>query len=1013
MASPTSLEELFDRFRQTGDPEALSEVYDRTAPRLLRNAMHVTSSAAQAEDLLQATFLATIEKRDTYDPARPLFPWLVGILSNQAKLARWRDGRAADPERLEPPRAVDPVAEAQQTEFDLAVDDAIAELPDIYQPVLVLHLRHGLQPTEIAHALRRPPGTVRAQLSRGLDRLRGALPASLAGSMAVLAAPTRGLAAIRANVLSHAAPGAATATIGTGLLGILAMKKLLLGAAAVTAGSLLWWTSTATAEDAPPLEAELPAPPPMMSIPVQKLEQPSEPRASERQVLALAPEQLQALANQSPPAAATETGANGTVVWQETGKPAAGVMVWCQDAGGHTAGRMSTRSAEDGAFAFPQLGAGSYTLGTDRGDQLASVVIADEPATDIRLVIPRGCQLTGTVVDEEGTPVANASVWLSERFVLEAGSIVATSDARGRFDISSVGTQRYVGARAEGYAPSTVHYLEAQPGESVPFELTLTRGDARLRGRAFDAAGEPVAGAAVRVSPPGKPPYVTTTDNRTARAWAPAITRSDAAGEFYLDGLSPGPLSVQVRAEGHGVFRAEIGLTAGATGDIVANLPAPSVVHGRVTTADGRPVALAMVRSGAAWDDFAMVRTATQASGEFELRDVTPGRTRMSVVVGTNTVAEQELEVAPGQRLRWDPALLLPGSIAGRVVDAAHRPLVGWNVSARSGDAHFRSVTDERGHFAMEDLAVESYELRVAYPAAARNQAYPSDVAAVIRENVQPGGVELLIEVPLDSLPTCGVRGFVLDPDGQPAGQARISVGNMEARGVVVVKVDATTGEFAVGGLVPGPYWITAKAPDHPWIRIGRKELAPGDDLNLGELVLQRGHVIEGTLQADPGVDLTAVSVEILNERNETTGVVERKGTALRTSELGAGSYRFLVRGDGIAVTQVAFEAGSALALSVEVPVRRGARRRIEATLGSGLARPEWVWLTLMQGPEMLGGRGLAEQPDGSFATDLWLAPGSYRVWVGTPQGISVPAELEVMPGAAEASPIRVVLAKD
>ena len=37
--------------------------------------------------------------------------------------------------------------------------------------------------------------------------------------------------------------------------------------------------------------------------------------------------------------------------------------------------------------------------------------------------------------------------------------------------------------------------------------------------------------------------------------------------------------------------------------------------------------------------------------------------------------------------------------------------------------------------------ALGSYDVRVAYPTAARNQAYPSDVAAVIRENVQPRAI--------------------------------------------------------------------------------------------------------------------------------------------------------------------------------------------------------------------------------------------------------------------------------
>src|SRR5688572_6629259 len=51
------LNRLFLRWRERGDAEALGEVFDRTAPELLRVALHVVRDPAEADDLLQATFL--------------------------------------------------------------------------------------------------------------------------------------------------------------------------------------------------------------------------------------------------------------------------------------------------------------------------------------------------------------------------------------------------------------------------------------------------------------------------------------------------------------------------------------------------------------------------------------------------------------------------------------------------------------------------------------------------------------------------------------------------------------------------------------------------------------------------------------------------------------------------------------------------------------------------------------------------------------------------------------------
>ena len=87
---------LFAEFRRSGDPRALGEVYDLLAPELLRVALHTAREPAEAEDVLQATFLAAIEQAERFDPARRVLPWLVGILANEARKARERGARRPD-----------------------------------------------------------------------------------------------------------------------------------------------------------------------------------------------------------------------------------------------------------------------------------------------------------------------------------------------------------------------------------------------------------------------------------------------------------------------------------------------------------------------------------------------------------------------------------------------------------------------------------------------------------------------------------------------------------------------------------------------------------------------------------------------------------------------------------------------------------------------------------------------------------------------------------------------------
>ena len=95
-----SLESQFARFARRADAGALSSVFDRTAPTLLRLAIHLCGDATEAEDLVQATFVVAIEQAQTYDPGRPLLPWLTGILAKKARLAARASARTPDPSRL-------------------------------------------------------------------------------------------------------------------------------------------------------------------------------------------------------------------------------------------------------------------------------------------------------------------------------------------------------------------------------------------------------------------------------------------------------------------------------------------------------------------------------------------------------------------------------------------------------------------------------------------------------------------------------------------------------------------------------------------------------------------------------------------------------------------------------------------------------------------------------------------------------------------------------------------------
>src|SRR5690606_10004442 len=130
----------------------------------------------------------------SYDAARPVLPWLLKILANQARYER-RQQRRTYPTAVALESA-SPDAIAEQAEFQRHLRESLRGLPEPYREVLLLQLEHGLTTTEISECLARKPGTVRTQLARGMEMLRRSLPVGIATSTALMLSSSRGMAAV-------------------------------------------------------------------------------------------------------------------------------------------------------------------------------------------------------------------------------------------------------------------------------------------------------------------------------------------------------------------------------------------------------------------------------------------------------------------------------------------------------------------------------------------------------------------------------------------------------------------------------------------------------------------------------------------------------------------------------------------------------------------------------------------------------------------------------------------------
>ncbi len=404
-------------------------------------------------------------------------------------------------------------------------------------------------------------------------------------------------------------------------------------------------------------------------------------------------------------------------VENERGRPVEGVMIEVslkEAASGRSSGMFShrvrsrrerVRSGDDGSFTLAQLSPGRVELSARGAGYIASepvelVAVAGEELDGVLLRVRRGVELSGTVTDSRGRPVAGAAAWISREdknaYTFDIAHVArGLSDAEGHYRIEGL----------DPYADGLVLRLSHDDHPTLERPLSLEVGSNRLdlvlesgatvAGFVFGQEGEPVSGAAVGLE---NEPGSSSSERHT--------TLSTEDGSFEIAGVAEGTYRLIAGKEGYARSIAaepvEIATDLDSRGNVLYLSPG-GTLRGRILGVE--PDAMAQIEvfaSSTGGGPILPVRGFVDPNGEYRIAHVGFAE---GTVGGSNRVSGQsvgesfDLDTAGGET--WiDLEFPKGGSVLEGVVLFDGEPWQGAYVMAHSGtDSVGSASTDGSGRF--------------------------------------------------------------------------------------------------------------------------------------------------------------------------------------------------------------------------------------------------------------------------------------------------------------------------
>jgi RNA polymerase sigma-70 factor (ECF subfamily) len=164
-----------------GDRPAFEELYNATRSKLFAVSLRIVRERQLAEEVLQDSFVSIWNHAADYAQARSApTTWMTAIVRNRSlDVLRRGAHEVSDVDEAMAAKMIDESASPSQHLEDAtdthAVRQCLEELEAEQRQSIALAFYHGLSHSELAAHMRKPLGTVKTHIRRGLMRLRDCL----------------------------------------------------------------------------------------------------------------------------------------------------------------------------------------------------------------------------------------------------------------------------------------------------------------------------------------------------------------------------------------------------------------------------------------------------------------------------------------------------------------------------------------------------------------------------------------------------------------------------------------------------------------------------------------------------------------------------------------------------------------------------------------------------------------------------------------------------------------------